>query len=89
MYTASVVTVIALKLMDRRIKMNYKKFISSIYEELRIVLSCIFVIGYIIGSWIVFICTWAVNKLDNPDSDYTIDLEVLVRKIRLTTKESR
>lgn len=71
----------------RIIKMNYKKFINDVYEELRIVLSCIFVVGYIIGSIIVFICTWATDKLDHADSDYTIDLEILDRKMRLTTKE--
>ncbi len=88
-FIASFMTVIALKLMDKGFNMNYKKFISNIYEELRIVLACTFVVGYIIGSLIVFICTWALDKLDHDDSDYTIDLEVLGRKMHLTTKESR
>lgn len=65
----------------------YKKFINDIYEELRIVLSCIFTIGYMMGSIIVSICTWAVDRLANQDADYTIDLEILSRKMCLTTKE--
>ena len=69
--------------------MDYGLALRNLYQIFEIVLMCAFISIYTIGSVIVFVSTWAMDRMDGIDSDYTIDLSLFGRKMHLTTKNKK
>lgn len=86
LYTSFILTILYI-VTGRKIKMDYKLALRNLFEMVEIVLYCIFTIIYTLASCIVFTSTWAIDKIDGIDADYTIDLELFGRKMHLTTKK--